>query len=220
MDFEAAIFDLDGTLLNSMDIWEEINAVFLAKRGLDVPDNYCAEICSRSFEEAAQYTIDLFHLNESIESIVKEWDIMAEYQYQHNVKLMPHTLDYILRLKTFNIKIAVATGLPKKLYKPCLKNNKVFDLFDVHCSTEEVDRGKKYSDIYWYVSEKLNISPKKCLVFEDVLAAVKSAKHTGMTVYGVYDKYSEKDEQLIKSIADGYLYDFSNAPLPIKGRNR
>lgn len=215
MNFAAAIFDLDGTLLNSMDIWEEINAEFLAKRGLKIPKNYCADICSRSFEEAAQYTIELFHLDESVETIVKEWDMMAEYQYRNNVKLMPYALDYILHLKSLNIKTAVATALPKKLYKPCLENNKLFDLFDAHCSTEEVGRGKKYSDIYWYVAKKLNIPPKNCIVFEDVLPAIKSAKNTGMTVFGVYEKYSKKDEKIIKSIADGYLYDFSNAPLPI-----
>lgn len=215
MTFTTAIFDLDGTILNSMDIWEDINAEFLARRGLDVPENYCAEICSRSFAEAAQYTIDLFHLSDSVEAIVKEWDVMAEHQYQHNVKLMPYTLDYILRLKGLGVKIAVATGLPKRLYKPCLINNNAYDLLDFHCSTEDAGRGKQHADIYWYVSEHLQVSPKDCIVFEDVLAAVKSAKSTGMTVYGVHDRYSKKDEQAIRAIADGYLYDFSTAPLPI-----
>lgn len=65
MKFEAVIFDLDGTLLDSMDVWEKIDICFLQKRGLPVPADYVTEICARSFEEAAQYTIDLFGLSEN-----------------------------------------------------------------------------------------------------------------------------------------------------------
>lgn len=70
MLFDAAIFDLDGTILDSMDVWEHIDELFLHKRGLSVPLNYVTEICSRSFEEAARYTIELFGLSESVESII------------------------------------------------------------------------------------------------------------------------------------------------------
>ena len=77
MQFQAAIFDLDGTLLNSMDIWEKIDIEFLAKRGFTAPPNYVTEICARSFEEAAEYTIELFGLTDSVEDIIKEWNCMA-----------------------------------------------------------------------------------------------------------------------------------------------
>lgn len=104
MKFEAAIFDLDGTLLNSMDVWEQIDISFLQKRGLSVSADYVTEICSRSFAEAAQYTIDLFKLSEKVEDMVKEWEEMAVYEYAHNVELMPHTLEYILKLKDMGVK--------------------------------------------------------------------------------------------------------------------
>lgn len=216
MDFEATIFDLDGTLLNSMDVWEKIDIAFLSKRGLPVPQNYVTEICARSFEEAAQYTIELFELSESVESIIKEWNAMAAYEYAHHVRLMPYTLNYIFRLKASHIKLAVATGLPEELYKPCLVNNGVYGLFDILCSTEQVERGKECPDIFLFASGGLKIPPQKCIVFEDVLPAIKSAKQAGMITYGVYDKYSAHNELEIKAIADGYLYDFRNAPLPPK----
>lgn len=217
MDFKAAIFDLDGTLLNSMGVWEEIDIKFLHKRGLAVPDNYVTEICARSFEEAAQYTIDLFSLSESVDAIVKEWNIMAAYEYAHYVRLMPFAYDYLVRLKNSGIKLAVATGLPEELYKPCLQNNEIISFFDVLCSTEQVEHGKEYPDIFQFVAKTLDIPQSQCIVFEDVLPAVKSAKRAGMTVYGVYDKYSAHNRSEIESIADGYLLDFSNAPLPHKG---
>ena len=202
MKFEAAIFDLDGTLLNSMDVWKQIDISFLQKRGLPVPADYVAEICSRSFAEAAQYTLDLFKLSEKVEEMVKEWEEMAVYEYAHNVELMPHTLEYILKLKDMGVKLAVATGLPEKLYLPCLENNGVLELFDVCCSTDEVRRGKEYPDIFAFAAQKLGVCPEQCLVFDDVLPAVRSAKQAGMLVCGVYDKYSAHHRTEIEQIAD------------------
>lgn len=216
MDFEAAVFDLDGTLLDSMDVWEKIDIEFLAKRGLPAPQNYVTEICARSFKESAEYTIELFGLDESVEAIIEEWNRMAAYEYANNVRLMPHTMDYLLRLKADHIKLAVATGLPEELYKPCLLNNGVHGLFDSLCSTDQVKRGKEYPDIFLFAAAELKAPPQKCIVFEDVLPAIRSAKQAGMITYGVYDKYSAHNESEIKAIADGYLYDFRNAPLPRK----
>lgn len=99
MDFNAAIFDLDGTILDSMDVWEHIDIQFLKKRNLPVPENYVTEICARSFEEAAQYTIDLLGLQETVEGIIEEWNNMAVEEYSNHVGLLPHALDYLLRLK-------------------------------------------------------------------------------------------------------------------------
>ncbi len=218
MNFEAAIFDLDGTLLNSMDIWEQIDISFLKKRNLPVPENYVAEICARSFEEAAQYTIDLFGLTEKTENIVKEWNNMAVYEYAHNVRLRPYALDYLLRLKAAGIKLAVATGLPEKLYLPCLKNNSILEIFDALCSTDEVLRGKEHSDIFEMAAYKTGTQPERCIIFDDVLPAIKSAKRAGMLVCGVYDRYSECRRIEIESLADCYLRDWRYAPLPERGK--
>jgi len=104
MDFNAAIFDLDGTILDSMDVWEHIDIQFLKKRNLPVPENYVTEICARSFEEAAQYTIDLLGLQETVEGIIEEWNNMAVEEYSNHVGLLPHALDYLLRLKEHTIQ--------------------------------------------------------------------------------------------------------------------
>lgn len=217
MEFEAAIFDLDGTILNSMDVWEQIDISFLQKRGLPVPADYVTEICARSFEEAAQYTIDLFGLSEAVTDIIDEWNDMAVYEYAHNVKLLPHTLDYLLRLKSHGIKLAVATGLPKELFLPCLENNSILELFDTLCSTDEVMRGKEFPDVFELAARKLQTVPERCIVFDDVLPAVKSAKQAKMIVCGVYDKYSAHHRAEIERLADYYILDFKTAPFPGKG---
>lgn len=216
MDFNAAIFDLDGTILDSMDVWEHIDIQFLKKRNLPVPENYVTEICARSFEEAAQYTIDLFGLQETVEGIIEEWNNMAVEEYSNHVGLLPYALDYLLCLKEHGIKLAVATGLPEKLYMPCLKNNSILELFDALCSTDEVQRGKEYSDVFELAARKLGVAPEHCIVFDDVLPAIKSAKAARMLAGGIYDKYSADQRTEIERIADIYLLDFRQAPIPHK----
>ena len=216
MDFNAAIFDLDGTILDSMDVWEHIDIQFLKKRNLPVPENYVTEICARSFEEAAQYTIDLFGLQETVEGIIEEWNNMAVEEYSNHVGLLPYALDYLLCLKEHGIKLAVATGLPEKLYMPCLKNNSILELFDALCSTDEVQRGKEYSDVFELAAKKLGVAPEHCIVFDDVLPAIKSAKAASMLAGGIYDKYSADQRAEIERIADIYLLNFRQAPIPHK----
>ena len=189
---------------------------FLKKRNLPVPENYVTEICARSFEEAAQYTIDLFGLQETVEGIIEEWNNMAVEEYSNHVGLLPHALDYLLRLKEHGIKLAVATGLPEKLYIPCLKNNSILELFDALCSTDEVQRGKEYSDVFELAARKLGVAPEHCIVFDDVLPAIKSAKAARMLAGGIYDKYSADQRTEIERIADIYLLDFRQAPIPHK----
>ena len=214
MKFEAAIFDLDGTLLDSMGIWEQIDIAFLGKRNLSVPENYAAKISSLSFEEAAQYTISLFGLDEKTEDIMREWSGMAAYEYAHNVRLLPHALDYLLKLKEAGIRLAVATGMTVKLAIPCLKNNAISELFDAICSTDEVPRGKEYPDVFEFAADKLGVPPEKCIVFDDVLPAIKSAKQANMLTCGVYDQYSECQRAEMEKLADYYIFDWRDAPLP------
>lgn len=214
IDFQAAIFDLDGTLLDSMAVWEEIDVEFLAKRGLAVPADYYNEICARSFQAAAEYTIKLFGLKEEPAAIINEWNALALDKYSHTVRLKQYAGEYLSQLKACGTKLAIATSLPPVLYIPALRNNRILDFFDVLCSTEDVTRGKEFPDLFLYAADKMNVAPENCIVFEDIFPAVCSAQQAGMKVYGVYDKSSASDWERIFKKADGVLYDFQFAPLP------
>lgn len=208
-DFKAAIFDLDGTLLDSMWVWKKIDIDFLAKRNLAVPDKYVEGICSMSFRETAEYTIDFFGLKEKAEDIMAEWNQMAIDAYSHHVPLKPNVKEYLYILKEQGIKLGTATALPKELYEPVLKNNKVYDLFDAFTSADEVSRGKESPDIYLLAAKKLKVRPCDCIVFEDILPGIKSIVSAGMQAYGVYDKYSEQDQEQIRKLSNGYIFDFA-----------
>ena len=158
---KSYIFDLDGTLLDSMNIWEQIDIAFLSKRGIDVPPDYINEICSRSFPEAAKYTIERFNLPDSVDDLLYEWDDMAVHAYGSTVQLKPNALKYLVSLKNCGAKLAIATSLPAVLYKPVLKNHGIMDLFDVVCSTDEVNYGKTKPDVFLLTAKKLGVLPDR-----------------------------------------------------------
>ena len=139
---------------------------------------------------------------------------MAVYEYAHHVKLSSYAWEYLIELKKRGIKLAVATGLPGELFLPCLEHNSVLELFDILCFTDEVKRGKEYPDVFELAAQRLGAAPQHCLVFEDVLPAVKSAKQAGMLVCAVYDKYSARYRVQMEQAADLYIADFRDAPLP------
>ncbi|MDL2217116.1 HAD family phosphatase [Christensenellaceae bacterium OttesenSCG-928-M15] len=213
---KAFLFDLDGTLLDSMGVWAQIDHDFLKKRGFDVPDDYARAVSRLSFPEAAKYTIERFRLEDTVDALCNEWSSMAVYAYGNTLPLKPYAKEYLLKLKECGVKLAIATSSTKALYEPALINHGIFDLFDAICSTDEVGRGKTQPDIFYYTAERLGALPSQCVLFEDIPEAVLSGKKAGMTVYGVYDEASKEHWEAMKEIADGVLYDFQNAPLPAK----
>ncbi len=214
ISFRAAIFDLDGTILDSMGLWNKIGADFLAKRNLALPPGYAKELYPRDFRQAAAYTIRLFGLQEKPEAIMEEWNRLALYAYGHTIPLKPYAKEYLVLLHSLGIKLGVATSLPKLLYEPVLLKHGLYELFDACCSTEEVGKGKDWPDIFLLAARRLCVHPQDCIVLEDTLQGVRSAKKTGMRVFGVYDRYAEADRLRIEQAADGYLYSLSEAPLP------
>jgi HAD superfamily hydrolase (TIGR01509 family) len=214
MRFDAVIFDLDGTLIDSMGVWKKIDVDFLTKRGFEVPPDYFNAIAAMGFRETANYTIGRFCLDESADSLMDDWSEMASYEYGHSVKLKPHARDYIRRLNARGIRLSVATSSPGNLCEAALSNNEIRGYFDVVCTAEDVGRGKEFPDVFLRAAERLGASPASCLVFEDLLPAVRSAKSAGMTAWGVYEEsYSYQWDEVMRD-ADGFLYDFKDAPLP------
>jgi HAD superfamily hydrolase (TIGR01509 family) len=212
---KAVIFDLDGTLIDSMGVWQRIDVEFLAKRGLAVPPSYAADICALSFRETAEYTIRRFNLRESPEALLDEWNAMAAHEYSCNVPLKPYAREYIAALRDMGVKLAVATSLSPPLCELVLKHNGIFDCFDSICFTDDVGRGKEFPDIFLHAASALGVSPENCLVFEDIAPAVKSAKEAGMSVIGVLDDSAKRQWGEISRVADGVLCDFKAAVLSL-----
>lgn len=208
-DFSGFIFDLDGTLLDSLWVWRQVDIVSLKRRGYDVPDDYAQAIAHLSFAEAAQYTIDRFHLSESPEALMEEWYGMAVTEYRDNVMLKPHVREFLEKVHAHNIPMAAATASDYTLITPTLKRLGVFDLFQSVTTIQEVTRDKSFPDIYLLAAERLGVAPNKCVVCEDILLGIQSAKSAEFYTVGVEEPFSLPNREKIKQAADMYIESFA-----------
>ena len=207
-DIKAAIFDLDGTLVDSMWVWAQIDIDYLKQKGYSMPENLRSEIVHLSFSQTAIYFKEKFNLDDSIEKISKDWHDMAFNHYSNNVKLKLGVKDFLNNLKSLKIKIALATSNSIPLLEACLKNNGIYDYFDSITTTDEVSNGKDCPDVYLLAADKLGINPKDCLVFEDILPAIQGAKAANMKVIAVKDDECLDSKEDLLKYADKYIYSF------------
>ena len=205
----GAIFDLDGTLIDSMWIWEQIDIDYFNKLNIPMPKDLKDKINHLSFYDTAVYFKNTFHISDSIDEICKDWNNRALFYYSNKVTLKPGVLKLLEFLKSKNIKIALATSNSEILLSAALKHTKIMDYFDVISTTNEVSNGKNKPDIYLLTAKKLSIKPKNCLVFEDIYEAITGAKAAQMNVCAIYDKYSNYNKEKILELANFYIKDFS-----------
>lgn len=207
-NIEGAVFDLDGTLLDSSWVWEKVDEKFLGDRGFQVPDDYVDEISPLGAERAAVYTIERFGLNEDKDDIVKEWIEMAKKEYATEVVCKPYAKEFLEELHKLNIKMAVATSSDRELFMKTLEREGILKYFQKIVTVDEVERGKGYPDIYEEAARRIKVNPHKCLVFEDILAGVTGASLGEFNVVAVFDEKSKHNWEKIKSISKYSINDY------------
>lgn len=209
LPFDAAIFDLDGTLLDSMYVWHHIDDVYFARRGMKTPPDYGRALAGLSYRESAEYTRKRFGFSEPWEKIVQEWTELAREEYALHVPFKSGAREYLLALKAAGVKLAVATALPEYLYRPCLSHLGALDYFEVLCSTDDTGgRGKKHGEVFLLAAERMGVAPEKCAVFEDTLEGMRGAKRADMLAYCVRDDASRHAHSEIETFADRMIDSF------------
>lgn len=207
-EFKGAIFDLDGTILDSMWVWEQVDVNFLGNRGILVPKDYAKEISAMNIITAAEYTIARFGLPETAEQVAAEWYDMAMKEYSEDVQLKAGAREYMAYLKAKDVKLAVATSSPRELFLPCLENNEIFEFFDTIVTTMEVERGKDFPDVYEEAARRISLKPSECMVFEDILKGIKAAKRGGFYVVALEEDHAIEDREEIRQVSHKYIRDF------------
>ncbi len=205
---QAVIFDIDGTLVDSMSLWHDIDIEYFGILGIPMPATLQKDIEGMSFTETAHYFKDTFQLDKDIEDIKLDWIRMAHEKYLYEVSAKPGARRYMSFLKEHGIKIGVATSNEKGLAMAALAPHGFTEKVDSIRTACEVNAGKPAPDIYLKVAEDLGVAPKNCLVFEDIPNGMRAGKNAGMTVIGVKDINSDKHMDEILSICDYFIEDY------------
>ena len=203
-EFDAAIFDMDGTLVDSTSLWHEIDKTFFAKRNMELPSDYAQHIVHLGLTEAAKYTKNTFHLEESIQDIMDEWHQMSLDMYKYEVALKPGALELLKLLKKNNIKMAIATANDEELYRPCIERLGIEQYFDYIADVNTTKEGKQSAKIYLDLAKKMSSKPENTLVLEDMPTCIKTVFKEGFITIAVYDNASKQYET--DKINNSHLY--------------
>ncbi len=205
---KAVIFDLDGTLVDSMWMWHAIDVEYLGRYGYRCPPMLQREIEGMSFSETAAYFKETFRIPESLEEIKAAWIDMSIEKYRKEVPLKKGALHFLEYLKERGIRMGIATSNGRDMVDAVLESLKIAPYFQVITTACEVAAGKPAPDIYLKVADRLQVAPRECMVFEDVTAGIKAGRAAGMTVCAVEDAHSAWMRPEKMKLADFYISDY------------
>jgi 16S rRNA pseudouridine516 synthase len=207
-DITAVIFDLDGSLVDSMWMWKEIDIEYLGRYNIPLPDDLQQCIEGMSFTETACYFKQRFSLSQSVEEIKQDWNNMAWDKYTQEVFLKEGVQEFLDYCRKNNIRLGIATSNSRELVEAVLKARNITDYFSCIMTGCDVNKGKPAPDIYLAAAQSLGVLPQQCLVFEDVIMGIRAARAAGMRVCAVEDIYSAHQQQEKQALADYYIEDF------------
>jgi HAD superfamily hydrolase (TIGR01509 family) len=211
-NIEAVIFDLDGTLVDSMWVWNQIDVEYLNNKGYALPDDLQRDIQGLSYTETALYFKDRFQLTDTVDEIKQEWNRMANHYYSSVINIKKGVKEFLEYLKSNGYKIGIATSNYIDQTKAVLSHNGILEYFQAITTACEVPRSKAYPDVFLETARRLHVPPEKCLVFEDSIVSIGGAKAAGMQVIGVFDSHGTCSYQELSKITNHLIEDFSSMP--------
>lgn len=202
---KAVIFDLDGTLVDSMWMWSDIDREFLSARNLPFEDDLQEKIEGMSFTETARYFREYFHLKETVEELKEIWNKMAMEKYRNEVPLKEGVDRFLQYLKEHDIKMGIATSNSSELVEAVSSAHGLDRYISCVITACSVNRGKPAPDVYLEAARQLEVLPQDCLVFEDIVKGIEAGKNAGMKVCGVEDDYSVWQREKKRQTCDYYI---------------
>ena len=208
MKIEGAIFDLDGTLFDSMFIWDTIGEAYLHSRGIKPHENLKETFKTMSLKQAAEYYISEYGLTDSVQEIMDGVNKMIQHLYTDAVQTKPGAESLLQKLSASGVKLCIATATDRHLVEAALIRCGIMRYFSGIFTCTEVGCGKDNPEIFERALKHLGTSKEHTVVFEDALYAVKTAKAAGFTVVGVYDAHERGD---VHAVADIYVCSLEEA---------
>lgn len=205
---EGAIFDLDGTLLDSMAVWDTAAENYLRSLGTEPKENLKETFKTFTLEQSARYLIKNYGVGLTVPQIVKGINLLIKNFYLNEAALKRGVSEFLKRLHGAGVKMCVATVTDTRLAEAALKRCGAMDFFSGIVTCADAGSGKESPLVYREALNLLKTDKSRTVVFEDALHAVRTAKADGFTVAAVFDP-REENPQEVKEIADFYIEDFS-----------
>lgn len=206
----GVIFDVDGVLLNSMPVWENLGEIYLEHLGIEAEKGLGETLFAMSLEEGADYLIENYGLKQTPEEIIAGLNREVQDFYGRKVPLKEGVRGYLQEFRDRKIPMAIATSGDRANAEAALKRLKVLSYFRAVFTCTEIGSSKSQPDIYYAAALQLDTDPSDTWVFEDALHAIRTAKKAGFRTAGVYDRASGRDLAQIRDTADIYLPEFKD----------
>ena len=209
MKIKCAIFDFDGTLFDSMFIWDNVGEIYLRSLG-KTPKPYMREhIRELSLYQSACYFKQEYNLSLSVKEIMTGINKTIEHFYIHEALPKPGAADFLKQMKNADIPMCIATATDRYLTEAALKRCNMAQYFKAIFTCSEVGCGKDEPVIYQKATEYFCADRSSAVIFEDAFYAIKTAKSDGFTVAAVFDS-SESHQNEVRTLSDFYIADFKH----------
>lgn len=212
MNKPFAIFDMDGTLVDSMVYWQRLGREYLNSQGVtEGVDEVLERIKAMTMAESSALFIETFGLPGTPETVEAEMNAVMDEHYRSDIPLKPGAADYLAVLKEQGTKMCVATATPEPLARDCLQRLGVLEDFEFLLSCDAVGAGKDRPDVFWEAARRLGAAPGETAAFEDTLFALRTAKDAGFYTVGVWDASGDGHWNELTALADETVRDWKAA---------
>lgn len=210
MRYKGAIFDLDGTILDSIPLWSGVGERYLLSLGIVPPPQLKRALKNMSLRQAAEHFIEAFQLDLTPDGVIQEINGLIADHYKKTLQLKPYVKEFLMALKSKGVKMCIATMSDKALTESALARLGVLSCFEFVLTCEEVGASKDQPDIYLQAAQGLGLPIEEVLVFEDSPHCIETAKTAGFTVVGVYESTAGDRVERMKRFSDHFIYSFQD----------
>ena len=210
MRLQSAIFDMDGTLLDSMFIWDDLGPGMLRAQGITPEADLPEKLKVLTLRQGAAYCKKRYALPQSVEEIVSLIEGRVEKFYKEEVQAKPGVAKFLSLLKMEGVWMYVATATDRHLAQAALRHAGIDGYFRGMITCQDVGAGKDSPEIYERAMRRLQSNKRDTVIFEDALHAIETAKAAGFRVCGVYDPYAEAEQDKIRALSDYYIRSFED----------
>ncbi len=207
--FKGAIFDMDGTILDSMSHWRSLNVKFLEKRGLPVPEEIQGQELITHSSAAVRLYLEKFDLGMTFQEIIREFEDDMGPLYQDVIRPKPGAPECLRALHDAGLKLCVATVTPRDVAEKALKRHGLEDLFEFIVCASDTGLRKDSAEFFHMIAGRMNLEASDCVVFEDAVYAMRGARSAGCAVVAVEDASARPDLPEILEISDLYIHDYN-----------